>query len=147
MKSRPIAVVVGVAATMLVAVAFRPTGSLPKPPEPGGPRDAYAPSAMPSAPGAEDSSAAFTRWVEQHGTEEQRAAVLGHVTRLDRAVKQDDHVNTYLATDFPDNVDARTRTIIRAYLTWAGPNEPGRMLVLYNAAGEVMGAIRVADWS
>ncbi|MFB7470840.1 hypothetical protein [Kitasatospora sp. NPDC056184] len=144
MKFRPIAVAVGVAATVLIAVAFRPTDHAPKPSTPG---SAYAPSAMPSVPGAEDSSAAFTRYVEQHGTEEERAAVLGHVTKLNRAVKQDDHVNTYLATDFPENIDARTRTVIRAYLKWAGPNEPGRMLVLYNAAGGVMGAILVADWS
>ncbi|WP_380284469.1 hypothetical protein [Kitasatospora purpeofusca] len=144
MKSRALAIAVAVAATVLIAVAFRPTDNAPKPGKPG---SAYAPSVMPSAPGAEDSSAAFTRYVEQHGTAEERAAVLGHVTRLNRAVKQDDHVNTYLATDFPDNVDDRTRTIIRAYLKWAGPNEPGRMLVLYNAAGGVMGAILVADWS
>ncbi|MFE7189911.1 hypothetical protein [Kitasatospora sp. NPDC057541] len=147
MKLRPAAVVVGVAATVLIVVAFRPAASRPEPPRPGGARDAHAPSAMPSAPGAEDGSAAFTRWVEQHGTEEQRTAVLGHVTRLNRAVQQDDHVNTYLATDFPENVDARTRTIIRAYLNWAGPDDPARMLVLYNATGSVMGAVRVADWS
>ncbi|MFE6872694.1 hypothetical protein ACFVFS_39900 [Kitasatospora sp. NPDC057692] len=144
MKHRPITVAVSVAAAVLIAVAFRPADHAPKP---AGPGPAHAPSAMPPAPGAEDGSAAFTRYVEQQGTEEERAAVLGHVTRLNRAVPQDDHVNTYLATDFAENVDARTRTIVRAYLRWAGPNEPGRMLVLYNGAGGVMGAVRVADWS
>ncbi|MFF7458084.1 hypothetical protein [Kitasatospora sp. NPDC008115] len=149
MKSRALAIAVGVAATALIVVAFRPTDDAPTPgpPRPGAQADAYAPPAMPSPPGAEDSAAAFTRYVEQHGTEEEREAVLGHVTRLNRAVQQDDHVNTYLATDFPEAVDARTRTIIRAYLKWAGPSEPARMLVLYDGAGRVMGAIRVADWS
>ncbi|GAA1382270.1 hypothetical protein GCM10009639_01180 [Kitasatospora putterlickiae] len=144
MKYRLLTIGVGTVAALLLVAAFRPTDHAP---EPGTPLSAYAPSVMPSAPDAEDSTAAFTRWVEQHGTEEQREAVLGHVTRVNRAVKQDDHVNAYLATDHPEAVDARTRAIIRAYLKWAGPNEPARMLVLYDGAGRVMGAIRVADWS
>ncbi|MER5353817.1 hypothetical protein ABT093_26200 [Kitasatospora sp. NPDC002551] len=145
MKHRALTIGVSTVAALLIAVAFRPTGGAPAP-GPAPRPTAHAPSVMPSMPGAEDSTAAFTRWVEQHGTEEQRAAVVGHVTALNRAVKQDDHVNTYLATDHPDAVDARSRAIIRAYLAWAGPLDPARMLVLYNASGGVMSAVDTADW-
>ncbi|WP_327676109.1 hypothetical protein [Kitasatospora sp. NBC_00458] len=147
MKHRPFvagAAAVAVAVALLATACRSNVGTGPReaPEQPA----AHAPSAMPAAPGAEDGAAAFARYVEGHGTAEQRAAVLGHVTRLNRSVPQDDHVNTYLATDHPEAVDSRTRAIVRAYLDWAGPGDPARMLVLYNASGAVMGAVRVADW-
>ncbi|MFF2349796.1 hypothetical protein ACFVVL_08450 [Kitasatospora sp. NPDC058115] len=142
MKNRLVLTVfAGVVATLLIGFL----DPAPVRPSPSVARPAHAPSVMPTASGVEDKAPAFVRWVEQHGTEEQRAAVLGHVTRLDQAVPQDDHVNTYLATDHPTAVDARTRAIVDAYLAWAGPFDPTRMLVLYDASGAVMGAVRPDD--
>ncbi|MER7704626.1 hypothetical protein ABTX81_17255 [Kitasatospora sp. NPDC097605] len=108
-------------------------------------RPAYAPSVMPTAPWVANSAAGFTQWVERHGTEEQRAAVLGHITRLLQSVPQEGHFNTYVATDHLTAEDARTRAIVDAYLAWAGRYDPTRMLVLYDIRGKVMGAVNVPD--
>ncbi|CAN3979379.1 hypothetical protein [Kitasatospora purpeofusca] len=109
-------------------------------------RSASAPSAMPSASGTEVGAAEFSRFVQERGTSEQRAAVVGHITGVARSAPQGDHRNSYIATDFPHADDATTRAVVNAYLAWAGPADDAVMLVLYTAAGTVMGAVDLASW-
>ncbi len=111
-------------------------------------QSAFAPTAMPSVSGAEAGIGAsdFIRFVQERGTSEQRAAVGGHVTGVARSAPQGDHRNSYIATDFPQADDATTRAVVNAYLAWAGPTDDAVMLVLYTAAGAVMGAVELDSW-
>ncbi|MFD4906756.1 hypothetical protein [Kitasatospora purpeofusca] len=109
-------------------------------------QSASAPPAMPSASGSEVGAAEFSRFVQERGTSEQRAAVVGHITGVARSAPQGDHRNSYIATDFPHADDATTRAVVNAYLAWAGPADDAVMLVLYTAAGTVMGAVELASW-
>ncbi|MFD5088848.1 hypothetical protein ACFWOG_40400 [Kitasatospora sp. NPDC058406] len=106
----------------------------------------FAPTVMPSASGAEVGATEFTRFAQESGTPEQRAAVDGHVSKVARSIPQGDHRNSYIATDFPQPDDATTRAIINAYLAWTGPADDAAMLVLYTAAGTVMGAVEPDSW-
>ncbi|MEK2493953.1 hypothetical protein WN990_30835 [Kitasatospora purpeofusca] len=109
-------------------------------------QSASAPSAMPSASGTEVGAAEFSRFVQERGTSEQRAAVVGHITGVARSAPQGERRNSYIATDFPHADDATTRAVVNAYLAWAGPADDAVMLVLYTAAGTVMGAVDLASW-
>ncbi|WP_043472754.1 hypothetical protein [Kitasatospora sp. MBT66] len=109
-------------------------------------QSAFAPTAMPSGGGAEAAAADFARFVQERGTSEQRTAVVGHITAVARSTPQGDHRNSYIATDFPQSDDATTRAVVNAYLRWAGPADDAVMLVLYTAAGTVMGAVELASW-
>ncbi|MFB7677683.1 hypothetical protein ACFC26_40425 [Kitasatospora purpeofusca] len=111
-------------------------------------QSAFAPTAMPSVNGAEVGVGAsdFIRFVQERGTSEQRAAVVGHITGVVRSAAQGDHRNSYIATDFPQSDDATTRAVVNAYLAWAGPADDAVMLVLYTAPGTVMGAVELASW-
>ncbi|MDY0815763.1 hypothetical protein [Kitasatospora purpeofusca] len=129
-----------IAAALLVASCGPTTGAAP------GQRAAFAPTAMPSANGTEGGAAEFARFVGENGTAEQRSAVIGHVSKVARSVSQGDHRNSYIATDLPQSDDATTRAVINAYLAWAGPADDAVMLVLYTAAGTVMGAVELGSW-
>ncbi len=72
--------------------------------------------------------------------------MVGHITAVARSTPQGDHRNSYIATDFPQSDDATTRAVVNAYLRWAGPADDAVMLVLYTAAGTVMGAVELASW-
>lgn len=72
--------------------------------------------------------------------------MIGHVSQVARSASQGDHRNSYIATDYPQPDDATTRAIINAYLAWAGPADDAVMLVLYTAAGTVMGAVELGAW-
>ncbi|MFJ8040992.1 hypothetical protein ACIRBX_10865 [Kitasatospora sp. NPDC096147] len=111
---------------------------------PDRPAGAHAPSAMPAE--GRDVAAEFTAYVRSHGTPEQHAAVLGHITRATRDVPQGGHTNSYLATDWEDARPDRTEQIIRSYLAWTGERERGAMLVLYRRDGSVMGAADLPSW-
>ncbi|KOV32726.1 hypothetical protein ADK60_13230 [Streptomyces sp. XY431] len=110
-------------------------------------QSAFVPTAMPSVSGAEAGVGAsdFIRFVHERGTSEQRAAV-GHVTGVARSAPQGDHRNSYIATDLPHADDATTRAVVNAYMAWAGTADDAVMLVLYTAAGTVMGAVELASW-
>ncbi|MFE4518070.1 hypothetical protein ACFRMQ_28235 [Kitasatospora sp. NPDC056783] len=139
MKHKTAATVI--AATVLLSTGCESTdqsGAVRKP--------AFAPSAIPSSSGGEAASAEFARHVQEHAPDEQRTAVTGHVTKVLRSVRQGDHRNSYIATDYAQPDDTATRNIVRAYLAWAGPEDDATMLVLYTASGGVMGAIDLADW-
>ncbi|MCX4682745.1 hypothetical protein OG401_00200 [Kitasatospora purpeofusca] len=105
-----------------------------------------APTVMPSVSGAETGAEEFIRFVQEKGTSQQRTAVIGHVSQVARSASQGDHRNSYIATDYPQPDDATTRAIINAYLAWAGPADDAVMLVLYTAAGTVMGAVELGAW-
>ncbi|MFB6894467.1 hypothetical protein ACFCX4_34800 [Kitasatospora sp. NPDC056327] len=104
----------------------------------------FAPTAMPSLDGAEAGAAEFVRFTQEKGTPEQQAAVTGHVTGVARSAAQGDHRNSYIATDYPQPEEATMRAITDAYLAWAGPADDAAMLVLYTAAGTVMGGVELA---
>ncbi|MFF7459031.1 hypothetical protein [Kitasatospora sp. NPDC008115] len=106
----------------------------------------FAPTAMPAVSGAEDGAAEFIRFVQEKGTPEQQSAVVGHVSKVARSAPQGDHRNSYIATDHPQPDETTMRAITDAYLAWAGPADDAAMLVLYTAAGTVMGGVELGPW-
>ncbi|MFE7561488.1 hypothetical protein [Kitasatospora sp. NPDC057500] len=106
----------------------------------------FAPTAMPAVSGAEEGAAEFTRFVQEKGTPEQQSAVVGHVSKVARSAPQGDHRNSYIATDHPQPDETTMRAITDAYLAWAGPADDAAMLVLYTAAGTVMGGVELGPW-
>ncbi|WP_328955779.1 hypothetical protein [Kitasatospora purpeofusca] len=141
MNRTTVAVATAAIAAALLVTACGPTTE-------AGPahRSAFAPTAMPSAGGAEAGAVEFARFVQENGTPKQRSAVIGHVSKVARSVSQGDHRNSYIATDFPQSDDATTRAVINAYLAWAGPADDAVMLVLYTGTGTVMGAVELGSW-